>query len=135
MDTLNILNIGFPELFFILIIAGIILGPQHIREIARWLGRSIAYVRNIAVQFQRQLNTELDQHEKVELRAMMDDVRSLQKELLTLQHELLQMPTSPARPPIQPNAVALPTSEAGDTPKIMQPLPALTLLKIEDDPE
>ena len=136
MDTLNILNIGFPELFFILIFAGIILGPQHIRAIARWLGRSVAYVRKIAVQFQRQLNSELDQHEKEELRTMMNDVRSLQQELLSLQHELLQMPQATTRAQVQPKKQQESQSEMSDN-QLVAPatLPNLTLLKIEDDPE
>lgn len=136
MDTLNILNIGFPELFFILILAGIILGPQHIRTIARWLGRSVAYVRKFAVQFQRQLNSELDQHEKEELRAMMNDVRSLQQELLTLQHELLQMPPATTRTQVQPKNLQESQAEISDN-QLIAPatLPNLTLLKIEDDPE
>ncbi len=92
MDGFSFFNIGFGELFFILIMAGLILGPQRIRQVARWLGKATAQLRGISTQFMSQLNSELDGSEREDLKGALDDIRSLQKELRDLRREVYSGP-------------------------------------------
>ncbi len=92
MDGFSLFNIGFGELFFILILAGLILGPQRIRQVARWLGKATAQLRGISTQFMSQLNSELDGSEREDLKGALDDIRSLQKELRDLRREVYAGP-------------------------------------------
>ncbi len=87
-------NIGFSELMFILIIAGLFLGPHRIRDVARWLGKMAAQTRQITRQFTQQLEAELDESEVAELRGAMSDIRSLQKEVADLRREVLKGPAA-----------------------------------------
>ena len=92
MDGFSLFNIGFGELFFILILAGLVMGPQRIRVVARWLGQMTAKLRGISTQFMRQLNSELDSSEREDLKAALDDIRSLQQELRDLRREVYSAP-------------------------------------------
>lgn len=82
-------GIGAPELILILLLAGIVMGPERIGKIARWLGRTTAQLQAISRQFMRQLNAELaaaDQGE--ELKGAMDDIKALQRQVKQLRDEL-----------------------------------------------
>lgn len=92
MNGFNVLNIGFQELLFILILAGLVMGPQRIRVVARWLGQTTAKLRGISTQFMAQLNSELDGSEREDLKGALDDIRSLQKELRDLRREVYSGP-------------------------------------------
>lgn len=87
-------GIGLPELIIILILAGIILGPQRIRQVAYTIGRITAQMQRVSRQFMRQLNAELDGLEDDSVRATMNDMRELQKEVEALRRELSQVPKS-----------------------------------------
>ena len=87
-------GIGLPELIIILIIAGLIMGPQRIRKVAYTLGRVTAQLQAVSRQFARQLNAELDSLDDDSLRGAMQDMRDLQKEVETLRQELSQVPKS-----------------------------------------
>lgn len=90
----NFFNVGFSELMFILILAGLVLGPHRIRDIARWLGKLTAQSRQIARQFTKQLEAELDESEVAELRGAMADIRSLRQEVAELRREVLKGPAA-----------------------------------------
>ena len=80
-------GIGAPELVLILIIAGLVMGPERIARSARWLGRTTAQLQNISRGFIRQLNAELDD-EKGELKGAWDDMQDLRRQIDELKGEL-----------------------------------------------
>lgn len=87
-------GIGLPELILILILSGLVLGPQRIRTVAYTIGRITAQLQVVSRHFVRQLNAELDSLEDGTVRNTMQDVRDLQKEVEALRQELSQVPKS-----------------------------------------
>jgi Sec-independent protein translocase protein TatA len=87
-------GIGIPELVVILLLAGLIMGPQRIRQVAYTLGRVTTQLQKVSREFTRQLNVELDALEDGTLRNTMDDVRQLQQEVDELRRELANAPKS-----------------------------------------
>lgn len=87
MDA-GLFNVGFGELIWILLLAGLVLGPQRIRQVARWLGMAVAKLRGISTQFMGQLNNELDDSGREDLKGALDDIRGLQNELRNLRREV-----------------------------------------------
>lgn len=84
----NIFGIGMPELILILIIAGLVMGPERIGKVARWLGKTSAQLQIISRSFVRQLNNELDGLDDGHaLREAMDEVKALRQELQSLRSE------------------------------------------------
>lgn len=82
-------GIGLPELIFILLLASIVMGPQRIRQVARWLGMMTVKLQRISRTFQRQLNAELDAMDGSEdFRGAMQDVKELQRQVNELKQEL-----------------------------------------------
>ena len=90
----SIFGIGIPELVIVLLLAGLIMGPQRIRQVAHTLGRITGQLQKVSREFTRQLNAELDALEDGSLRDTMDDVRQLQKEVNELRRELARAPKS-----------------------------------------
>jgi len=85
----SIFGIGFPELFTILILAGIVMGPERIGRVARWLGRVTAQLQAISRGFVRQLTTELESiDDGGQMKGAMKDIQDLQKQLADLRGEL-----------------------------------------------
>jgi len=81
-------GIGLPELLVILILAGIVMGPRRIGQVARWLGRTTAQLQLISRGFMRQLNAELEAaDESGELKDAMQDIQDLQRQLTELRGE------------------------------------------------
>ncbi len=92
----SIFGIGTPELIVILILAGIVMGPNRIALTARWLGKTTAQLQRISRNFMRQINTELaaaDQNG--ELRQAMNDVQDLRRQLQDLRSEIATAATQP----------------------------------------
>lgn len=86
-------GIGFPELMVILILAGLVMGPHRIRQVARTLGRLTAQLQGISREFARQLNTELDSlDDDGQMKATMKEMRDLQREVQSLRKELIDVP-------------------------------------------
>ncbi len=84
-------GIGFPELVLILIVAGIVMGPERIGQTARWLGRTTAQLQKISRGFVRQLNQELDSSgDGQALKETMQELQQLRKELTDLRGEVTQ---------------------------------------------
>jgi sec-independent protein translocase protein TatB len=90
----SIFGIGIPELVVVLLLAGLIMGPQRIRQVALTLGRITGQLQKVSREFTRQLNAELDALDDGSLRNTMDDVRQLQKEVDELRRELARAPKS-----------------------------------------
>lgn len=84
-------GIGLPELILILIVAGIVMGPERIGQTARWLGRTTAQLQKISRGFVRQLNQELDNSgDGKALRETMQELQELRRELTDLRGEVTQ---------------------------------------------
>lgn len=84
-------GIGFPELMLILIVAGVVMGPERIGQAARWLGRTTAQLQKISRGFMRQLNQELDSSGDGEaIKETMQELQQLRKELTALRGEVTQ---------------------------------------------
>jgi Sec-independent protein translocase protein TatA len=84
----SVLGIGLPELMVILLLAGLIMGPQRVRQVARTLGRLTAELQRTSRQFFRQLNAELDTLDKGELKAARRDLEELRQELRDLRQQV-----------------------------------------------
>lgn len=85
-------GIGFPELVLILLLAGMVMGPQRIRQVARTLGRLVAQVQGISREFTRQLNAELDAIDNKEMRGTINDVNELRRQVAELQQQVRSIP-------------------------------------------
>jgi Sec-independent protein translocase protein TatA len=85
-------GIGLPELVLILILAGLVMGPQRIRQVARLLGRFVAQVQGLSRQFTRQLNSELDALDSDDVRGAMDEMKELRRQLIDLRSQLSSIP-------------------------------------------
>lgn len=90
-------GIGFPELVMILILAGLVLGPQKIRDVARTLGRFVAQMQVISRQFTRQLNAELDAMDSAEVKEALEDVKALRREMASLRRQVTSLPDEVVR--------------------------------------
>lgn len=87
--------IGSYELLFILILAGIVMGPQRIAQFARWLGKTTAYLQNISRGFAAQLKNELDAiDDGGDMQDMLSEMRSLQKEVNSLRQQINETATA-----------------------------------------
>lgn len=153
MDSL--FGIGLPELILILILAGMVMGPQRIRQVARTLGRITGQLQSISREFARQLNAELDALDSGELKGTVNDLRSLQQEVEALRRELRQAPEALRRETqaaVEEGKAALQEGQAvlqdgrkaepaaGDVPEPTgepgEEQPALpNLVEVPDDPE
>ena len=90
-------GIGFPELVFILVLAGLVMGPHRIRQVARTLGRLIGQMQSVSRQFTRQLNAELDALDSPEFKGAMEDMKALREEVDELRRQVRSMPQELAR--------------------------------------
>lgn len=85
----SIFGIGPMELVVILVIAGIVMGPQRIAQVARWLGKFTAQMQAISRGFALQLRNELDSiDDGGELKEALKEVRNLQQEVSQLRREV-----------------------------------------------
>ncbi|HYG97942.1 MAG TPA: twin-arginine translocase TatA/TatE family subunit [Terriglobales bacterium] len=57
------MNLGFPEMTFIFLMALIIFGPRRLPEIGRQIGRALADFKRYSNDFKYQLETEVRQWE------------------------------------------------------------------------
>ena len=91
-------GIGLPELILILIVAGIVMGPERIGQTARWLGRTTSQLQRISRGFVRQLNQELDSSGDAQvIKDTMQELKQLRKELTDLRGEVTQTTSSATR--------------------------------------
>ncbi|MFN2207161.1 MAG: twin-arginine translocase TatA/TatE family subunit [Candidatus Promineifilaceae bacterium] len=91
-------GIGLPELVLILVIAGIVMGPERIGVAARWLGKTTAQLQGISRSFVKQLNAELDGIQDAdEIRGAVQDMRDLRDQLDQLKKELISVSNGATR--------------------------------------
>lgn len=147
-------GIGAPELLFILILAGLVLGPHRIRNVARWLGKTTVQLQAISRSFTAQLNRELDSiDEDGELKAAMQEMQDLRRQVSELRHEVARTMIEPVNeaqhalddgrnalnqtilpPAIQAKQSEEPTAN-GSSPVPAKPLVLPKPVEIADDPE
>jgi len=85
-------GIGLPELILILVVAGIVMGPERIGVAARWLGRTTSQLQAVSRSFMRQINAELDGLEgSSEIKDTVREMQDLHGELAQLRKELLSL--------------------------------------------
>ncbi|KAA3664851.1 MAG: hypothetical protein DWQ04_03550 [Chloroflexi bacterium] len=85
----SVFGIGFPELFTILILAGVVMGPERIGRVARWLGKVTAQLQAISRGFVRQLTTELESiDDGGQMKETVKEIQDLQKQLAELRGEI-----------------------------------------------
>jgi Sec-independent protein translocase protein TatA len=77
----SVFGIGLGELLVILILAGLVLGPQRMRQVAWTLGRSWARLRRAGIVLLREVNAELDALDGGELRAAVSEAREIGREV------------------------------------------------------
>lgn len=132
-------GIGSMELVVILIIAGIVMGPERIAQAAKWLGKTTAYFQNVSRGFALQLRNELDTiDEKGDLREALKEMQNMQKEVQNLRREVRGMgkelqgvgseaetavPNSIAPPrPLEGEPAPPPHTNGNGPPRLPQPL-------------
>lgn len=71
-------NIGFGEILIVLVVAFVIVGPDDLPKVARWLGRSIRKLRSLLRDIKRE--TGWDEIEK-EVRGVERDVKQTVRQL------------------------------------------------------
>lgn len=90
----NFFGIGLPELILILVIAGVVMGPERIVLIARWLGKTTAQLQSVSRAFVRQLHAELDGTDDGDaFKDVMTELQGLRSELENLKGEFTSIAT------------------------------------------
>jgi sec-independent protein translocase protein TatB len=135
-------GIGPLELLVVLLLAGILLGPQRIRHVAKWLGKMTAQLQGVARTFSRQLNSELDALDSGgDLRGTMEEVKELRRQLDSLRREVTSVAAQPYR---EAADVARAAQESTAEPKPVEnkiqppgqlPPPLPRPLNVADDPD
>ena len=89
-------GIGTPELVVILLLAGIVLGPKRIRNVAFWLGKVTTKLQAVSRGFTRQLNAELSSiDDGGEMKDAWGEVQDLRRQLTDLRNEITSVATQP----------------------------------------
>jgi Tat protein translocase TatB subunit len=87
-------GIGLPELFVILAVALIVLGPQRLPEVARMLGRVYGQLRRASEEFQQTIRQDLAALERQEdinrNKAVAQEIRERCADLEDLQTAIIQ---------------------------------------------
>ncbi len=85
----SIFGIGPLELALILIIAGIVMGPERMVHAARWLGQAVAQMQSISKDLRTQLEKEVGSlDEGGQLRETVNELKSLQREVSELRQQV-----------------------------------------------
>lgn len=93
----NVFGIGLPEVVLILVIAGMVMGPERIARAARSLGLLTARLQSVSRSFFRQLNAELDSvDEGGELKSTVEELNLLRRQVADLRNEVFSITTGAA---------------------------------------
>jgi Sec-independent protein translocase protein TatA len=89
-------GIGAAELVVILFLAGIVMGPKRIRQVAFWLGKVTAQLQAVSRGFTRQLNAELSAiDDNGDMKDAWGEVQDLRQQLADLKREITSVATQP----------------------------------------
>ncbi len=139
----SIFGIGAPELFVILLLAGLLMGPRQIRRVARLLGLWTARAQRYYRSFVTQLNEEIDTLEAEDVREAFREVQTLGRQMDSIGRDIRGAPGAlmggvqtagtetrqTLRETMQELAAAPPPVEAAEN-TIQPPRP----LEVADDP-
>lgn len=90
----NIFGVGLPEVILIMVIAGMVMGPERIVRAARSLGALTAKLQAISRSFLQQINAEIDSVDDTgQLRSTADELNQLRHQLDDLRKEVLTLTT------------------------------------------
>jgi Sec-independent protein translocase protein TatA len=93
----SIFGIGLPEFVLIVVIAGMVMGPERIVRTARWLGGVTARLQTISRSFVRQLNAELDSVDETgQLKSTVEELDLLRRQVAELRNEVFTLATGAA---------------------------------------
>lgn len=85
----SIFGIGPLELALILIIAGIVMGPERMVRAARWLGQAVSQMQSMSQNLRAQLEKEVGTLDADgQLRETANELKSLQREVSALRQEV-----------------------------------------------
>jgi Sec-independent protein translocase protein TatA len=88
----NIFGIGLPEFILIIVIAGMVMGPERIARSMRTLGRLTARLQAVSRSFLRQLNAELDSVDQDgQLRSTVEELQLLRRQVAELRDEVFTL--------------------------------------------
>lgn len=138
-------GIGLAELFFIAVIALVVLGPKRLPETIRQIARAWGYVRNLSRELMAQFNEEFKALEEMNPRALLKELADeVEREAKQAAGKLPPAGTSDATPqtpapspPVKPpklNAQAKPVAGTGK-PVAKPPAPADPVAATEVEPE
>ncbi len=80
------LNIGTPELLVVLIIALVVVGPERLPELARWVGRGFRELRKVQAEVRDMVQTGLPD----EFREAADEMRGAVNEMRKTADEVMR---------------------------------------------
>jgi len=93
----SVFGVGLPELVVIVVIAGMVMGPERIAQTARKLGRLTAQLQGVSRAFFRQLNAELDAvDEGGDIKATVEELRRLRQQVDDLRGEIFTLASGTA---------------------------------------
>lgn len=93
----NIFGIGLPEFVLIVVIAGLVMGPERIARTARSLGALTARLQGVSRAFFRQLNAELDSvDESGEIKSTVEELNQLRRQVADLRNEVFTLASGAA---------------------------------------
>lgn len=85
----SVFGIGLPEIILILVIAGMVMGPQRIAVAARWLGKTTSQLQAVSRTFIRQLNAELSAADSDgQLKETYNELQLLRQQINELRQEV-----------------------------------------------
>jgi sec-independent protein translocase protein TatA len=120
------MNLGLPEMFFILLLALVIVGPKKLPEVARRLGKFLAEFKRTSNEFKHQIEAEMlniELQERAKKAAEGPQVlppeepwerlmRPLADTVSRPRQELVSVATSNPEPPIPPAPAEQPSASA-----------------------
>jgi len=117
------MNLGFPEMIFLFLLALIIFGPKKMPEIGRQIGRALNEFKRASNEFKAQIESEINQLELQEHQILppsqppAGSVPVAQGSAPALQAEPVLAHTSESEPsPARPEQAALPESSVVEGP-------------------
>ena len=71
------LGMGWEEVLVVLVVAVIVIGPKHLPDVARTLGKAMAYFRKASGDLREAINSEVNQYDEMkDLREIKDSLNS-----------------------------------------------------------
>ena len=103
------MNLGFPEMMFIFVLALILFGPKKLPEIGRQIGKGLAEFKRASREFQSQIEDEV---RKLELES---DLKNTIEPPISLSNTVASQPPAltvgSSAPPAEPVVTSASTSE------------------------